>query len=200
MFICFYKYLYLFRQCDRQSIPIAISIVPGLASLVVHFASSALSWVVSWRVTQSFLVGSSRVVVVRLLHLLMSGSYANVKVALPPPWVLPVLGKVNPAARVNLSWGTASSQDAFNGLNILITLWTSNKYLTDTEGLHNISSCHLLYSQLVICSSSSSSSSVTIFPSSIHYFIMVGVDITFHGYYYYYYLNRWGAAQILHPL
>ena len=70
-----------------------------------------------------------------------------------------------------------------------------DKYLADTEGAHNISSCHLLYSQLVICSSSSSSSSsVTIFPSSIHYFIMVGVDITFHGYYYYY-LNRWGVLR-----
>ena len=32
-----------------------------------------------------------------------------------------------------------------------------DKYLADTEGAHNISSCHLLYSQLVICSSSSSS-------------------------------------------
>ena len=66
-----------------------------------------------------------------------------------------------------------------------------DKYLAGTEGPHNISSCHLLYSQLVICSSSSSSSSSssrTIFPSSIDYFIMAGVDITLHGYYY---LNRW---------
>ena len=61
-----------------------------------------------------------------------------------------------------------------------------DKYLAGTEGPHNISSCHLLYSQLVICSSSSSS--VKISPSSIDYFIMAGVDITLHGYYY---LNRW---------
>ena len=87
-----------------------------------------------------------------------------------------------------------------NGFSLLkyahIPEVAGDKYLADTEGAHNISSCHLLYSQLVICSSSSSSSSsssVTIFPSSIHYFIMVGVDITFHGYYYY--LNRWGVLR-----
>ena len=73
-----------------------------------------------------------------------------------------------------------------------MALRASNKYLAGTEGPHNISSCHLLYSRLVIwssSSSSSSSSSVKICPSSNDYFIMAGVDITLHGYYYY--LNRW---------
>ena len=96
--------------------------------------------------------------------------------------MLPVLGKVNPATRVNLSWGTASSQDAFNGLNILFTLWTSNKYLTDTEGLHNISSCHLLYRRQVILSSSTC---VKICASSTDYFITPGQQFpsvyTFRG-------------------
>ena len=58
------------------------------------------------------MVGSSRVVV-RLLDLLMSGFYANVKVALPPPRVLPVLGKVNPGTRVNLSWGNSNISRCF---------------------------------------------------------------------------------------
>ena len=40
-----------------------------------------------------------------------------------------------------------------------MALRANNKYLAGTEGQHNISSCHLLYSRLVICSSISSSSS-----------------------------------------
>ena len=43
-----------------------------------------------------------------------------------------------------------------------MTLRASNKYLAGTEGQHNISSCHLLYSRLVICSSSSSSMFVVV--------------------------------------
>ena len=70
----------------------------------------------------------------------------------------------------------------FNGLIILIALWASNKYLTDTEGLHNISSCHLLYRRQVILSSSTC---VKICASSTDYFIMPGQQFpsvyTFRG-------------------